>query len=312
MNLRSLLFLGSFWAVAGCQEAPQCAADRECGAHAICAVGACQRDDQACRTDSQCRAPDICRGGLCLPPGRCRDAAQCREGERCSSGVCLPAECQAHACPAGSECDLSTRACELARCDDDRPCAAGLACDPVTGRCRVPTEVAAAERCNNVDDDLDGRVDEPFNADLGWPCAVGEGACRRTGVTTCSADGADVVCGAAAGAPAVEVCDGVDNDCDGATDEGFGVETSCVAGLGACAPGRRVCLADATGTFCASVTPAAPVAEICDGVDNDCDGATDEGFDPGAACVTTAGGERAEGIVRCLADGTGTECVTTP
>ncbi|MCZ6695954.1 MAG: putative metal-binding motif-containing protein, partial [Acidobacteria bacterium] len=58
-----------------------------------------------------------------------------------------------------------------------------------------------------------------------------------------------------------EVCDDVDNDCDGMIND---LVTSC--GTGECA---------ATG-FCVeavdSCTPGAPSAEVCDGLDNDCDG----------------------------------------
>jgi hypothetical protein len=311
MNARLILLVSSLWvALAACESAPLCTSDLECGAHAVCAAGACRRDDQVCRADSQCRPPDTCRGGLCLPAGRCRDAAQCRDGERCTSGLCLPVQCQAQACPAGSDCDLSTRACELARCDADHPCAEGLACDPVTGRCRAPTEVASMERCNHIDDDLDGRIDEPFNEDLDRPCWAGEGTCRREGRTVCSSDGSDVVCSASAGAPGDELCDGLDNDCDGASDEGNpGGGVACNSGQpGVCAAGTSVCRAGRVQCD----ANRAPGAEACNGLDDDCDGTVDEAFGAGVACVTTVDRRSADGIVRCLADGSGTECVTTP
>jgi hypothetical protein len=72
-----------------------------------------------------------------------------------------------------------------------------------------------------------------------------------------------------------EVCDGVDNDCDGQTDETFNVGGSCSIGTGVCAtPGELVCSATGDLVCNATGTPGSP--EICDGVDNDCDGQTDE------------------------------------
>ena len=52
----------------------------------------------------------------------------------------------------------------------------------------------------------------------GQSCAVGEGLCRREGVTICAPDG--TTCGVTPGAPGAEVCSGADEDCDGEVDEG--------------------------------------------------------------------------------------------
>jgi hypothetical protein len=69
----------------------------------------------------------------------------------------------------------------------------------------------------------------------------------------------------------MEVCNGLDDDCDGMTDEDIAGAMSC--GVGAC---RRTaaCTAGAPG-MC---TPGSPTMEVCNRVDDDCDGETDEGF----------------------------------
>lgn len=72
-----------------------------------------------------------------------------------------------------------------------------------------------------------------------------------------------------------EVCDGLDNDCDGVVDNDADVVTTC--GVGECgATGVSACV---NGMLQADTcTPGLPSAELCDGLDNNCDGAADEGF----------------------------------
>ncbi len=182
-----------------------------------------------------------------------------------------------------------------------------LACDQPSGYVADATDCddtdasvspAASESCNGVDDDCDGTVDEDDAGDAAtWYLdADGDGYGLDTATDVAcdqpsgfAATGGDCDDGDASVNPAAaEDCDGVDNDCDGDTDEDPEGETTWYEdgdgdGYGDDSTGATSCESPGsghvtTGGDCddtdSSVYPGAD--EYCDGDDDDCDGTVDE------------------------------------
>ncbi len=129
----------------------------------------------------------------------------------------------------------------------------------------------AAEVCNGVDDNCNGSVDEG-NPGGGGNCTTGKVGVCAAGTVACS--GGALVCNQNVAASA-EVCNGLDDNCNGSVDEGNpGGGGSCSTGkLGVCAAGTVAC-SSATLVCNQNVTPS---AEVCNGLDDNCNGSVDEG-----------------------------------
>ena len=128
----------------------------------------------------------------------------------------------------------------------------------------VPTD----EVCDNEDNNCDGSIDESLTR----ATSCGLGACAgNSGIETCTAGvwGGDT-CDPFSGATQ-ETCDNSDNDCDGITDEGLTQSTSNQNGL--CLGNTESCSA---GSWFGDVSNYIPTDEICDRLDNNCDGLVDE------------------------------------
>jgi LmbE family N-acetylglucosaminyl deacetylase len=99
-------------------------------------------------------------------------------------------------------------------------------------------------------------------------------------------------------------CNGIDENCSGAPDEGYAPQaTSC--GIGACgASGATSCVA---GQVVDSCVPGSPSAEACDGVDNDCNGAIDDA--PVPLGVPSLGVDRSKVSWTSVAGATGYDVV---
>jgi hypothetical protein len=267
-----------------------------------CAVGRSTPCTTSCGTSGSGACSPACTpptGAACLPPAEsCNgldddcdtvpdDGFACAPG---SAGSCVTScgsagsrgcnvACIWDACAAPAEtCNGRDDDCD-GTADDGFDCPAGstgtcsTSCGSTGTRvcnaaCAWEACFAPAETCNGRDDDCDTAADEGFECVQGSTAAC-TASCGAGGFRTC---GADCRWGACTGPR--ETCNGRDDDCDTVADNGFecvlGATDSCSTACGT--SGSRSCSASCTWSGCS-----AP-AESCNGADDDCDGATDEGF----------------------------------
>jgi hypothetical protein len=245
----------------------------------------------------------------------------------CSSGIC------SYTCDAGwvdlnesgvDGCEYECTASGTAESMSDGTCGDGLDndCDGRTDLTDRDCASCIPELCNGDDDDCDGLTDEDFDVDFdpdncgscGFVCPDREHASAACVLGACAleceagwsdldgnpANGCEIECVPEA-APDETTCDGADDDCDGSTDEDF-VGTPCGEGL---CWRSSVCWRGSEST-CTPRTPPAVVDVTCDGLDDDCDGVTDDEAD--CSCTTAADCDDAN---PCTDDACGTDSLCT-
>lgn len=209
-----------------------------------------------------------------IPPGSLHLADPCANNDQCSSGLCVTLG-------QGINDSLCSQRCNNAESCGD---ASAWDCTEVDSALNDTISVCVPKGlCLDLDNDGYG---------VGPGCAGPD----------CDDNEPTVYFGAQ------ELCDGLDNDCNGEIDDHTGVENlSCDTGLeGVCKTGFFLC--EDGVAVCQVVTQPGSLTEICNGLDDDCDGLTDESrlddnnnnYVPNTGQPCSAGGAGCEnGITTC-------------
>jgi hypothetical protein len=124
-------------------------------------------------------------------------------------------------------------------------------------------------------------------------------------MTICAAAGGGTVCSDVT-SDSVETCNGADDDCDAASDEGFNLGMACDgADSDACVEGTITCAGDGSAA-CSDQTVS--TVEVCNGLDDDCRNGADDGFALGGSCSAGVGACNRPGTYVCNGPGTGVVC----
>jgi DNA-binding beta-propeller fold protein YncE len=183
---------------------------------------------------------------LCHP---CMEDGDCNQGGADGPNACVSFG------PAGSFCGVECVVGSL-----DSGCPHGTLCQPDGsggGQC-VPEDWQC--ECNSLAKALLAKT-ECTNPN-GFGACIGHRICSSDGLSECDAPDASE-----------ELCNDIDDNCDGTTDEGLAGEECLVINKWGGCQGVTVC--QEGDSVCAGVDPE---EEACNGADDDCDGDVDEGF----------------------------------
>jgi DNA-binding beta-propeller fold protein YncE len=195
----------------------------------------------------------------------------------------------------------------------DMPCYSGPAPTLGVGSCRggradctaegffgpcLGEVLPGVETCDGEDNNCNGLIDEGLRNACGT-CGTAVPAEVCDGVdNNCNGlvdEGVRLPCGLCPGEAGPEICgNGFDDNCDGQVDEGCSCtqgDNRCYpgppgsAGIGACTWGSRTC--DFSGEFWTACTGfVLPTPEVCNGIDDNCDGQIDIGPNGCSVCFT--------------------------
>jgi len=271
----------------------------------VCALGTCKPGYTDCNKDPNDGCETFTNGNV-TSCGKCGNVCPTVAGKtpKCTAGVCGQSDCQAPL----ADCDGNVaNGCETNTTNDVAHCSAcNQACSFANAAASCANSACVLGACNagfgNCDDnpangcETNTRIAVAHCGGCNQPCVVpnavatcvngvcGMGACAAGFADLDGALGCEYKCPVFPKQP--ETCNGKDDDCDGVIDEGVKLTFYRDAdgdGFGDPASTTQACAAPpgyvANNTDCndanVAVHPGAP--EMCNQIDDDCNGTTDVG-----------------------------------